>query len=115
MVEQVISEMMIWAGGGEVLVDEIFAFAGGIERAFVAADVGSGSGSGSSGTSGEKSSSQQGKYAGSERSRLNFVVTEEASHEKMILDRFFLGNSKGNGSVDIERWLHSVLSSPGLT
>lgn len=96
--DRAIDEMMIWAGGGEVLIDEISAFAGVIEKAL--ADASSGS---------SLDSKQPSTKV--DRSRLNFVVTEKASHEKMILDRVFLGKTKASGRVDIEKWLRTILAS----
>lgn len=101
--DHVVGEVMIWAGGGEVLIDEISEFARVLKKVLMEEDVGA-------------TESVLGVHPlqGGEkcsRSRLNFVVTEKAAHEQMILDHFFLRKKKGNGSSDIEHWFGAVLSS----
>jgi hypothetical protein len=92
---------MVWAGGGELLVDEIGAFVGVLERAF-AGDTGSGLDSGGGGEKPVQRSMQR-------DSRLHFVVADKASHEEMILDRILFGRRSAKGA-DVEQWVHTVLA-----
>jgi hypothetical protein len=101
--DQVVSDVLIWAGGGEVLIDEIFEFAKVMKKALGEADMGSAD------CAFEKGHSVRGDE-NYERSRLKFVVTEKAAHEQVILDHFFLRKKKGNGSSEIEDWIRTVLS-----
>lgn len=101
--DHVVNEVMIWAGGGEVLIDEISNFARVMKKSMAEAEAGSAD----SGV--EESRPLQGSEKCS-RSRLKFVVTEKAAHEQMIFDHFFL-RKKGNGNAEIEHWLRTVLSS----
>jgi hypothetical protein len=101
---------MIWAGGGEVLIDEISAFATMMEDALTGTEIGSPVSEFDEGwplKGFEKSSLVEMKRRGSDR--FKFVVTEKAAHEQMIIDRFFLRKKRGNGGEDIENWLRSVL------
>lgn len=99
VVRGVIGEMMVWAGGGEILLDEISTFASMVEKALSEGEAGAGAGAGDSHRT----------LTGPEN-RLKFVVTEKASHEKMILDRFFLREKKGHGKVDVENWLKHLIT-----
>lgn len=96
VVRGVVGEMMVWTGGGEILLDEISTFASMVEKALSEHEAGAGARVADSHTDSEN--------------RLKFVVTEKASHEKMILDRFFLREKKGHGRVDVESWLKQVIA-----
>jgi hypothetical protein len=95
---------MIWAGSGEVLVDEISDFAGLMKNAMAGAES-------DLRDSGFEEGSQLQESEKRERNRLRFVVTEKAAHEQMILDTFFLRRKAWNGAEEIEHWLRTVLSS----
>jgi hypothetical protein len=102
-VERVVAQIMVSAGGGEVLVDEIGAFVGVLERAS-AGNTGSGVDSGGGG-GGEKlvqRSMQRDR-------RLHFVVADKASHEEMILDRILFGRRSAK-AADVEQCVHTVLA-----
>ena len=104
VVNHVVSEVMIWAGSGELLIDEISDFARLMKNAMARAKS-------DLKDSGLEEGSQLQESERRERNRLRFVITEKAAHEQMILDRFFLRRKKGNGAEEIERWLKTVLSS----
>lgn len=98
VVSSVITEMMLWAGSGEILFDEISAFAKLIKQALAETK---------SSSTGSETKEQQPNH---EQNRLNFVITEKASHEKMLLDTFFFMNRKKNGSGEIMSWFTKILA-----
>lgn len=87
----VLTSMMIWVGGGEVLLDGARAFADKVEGGF----------------RGELGQEEGGKKTGA---RFSFVVTPGCAHEEMIIDELTMGLAKGDASREIERWLSSALS-----
>ncbi|KAI3395071.1 hypothetical protein diail_1828 [Diaporthe ilicicola] len=87
-----VEKMMIWGGGGEVLIDGIRAFAATVKDGFAEADA-------------ERINRDEQK--GTER--FTFVVTPKHSHEEMIIDEVFFRSKKGEGAEVIERWLSGVL------
>ena len=95
--------MMIWAGSGEILIDEISNFARLMKNAMAEAES-------NLKDSGFEEGSQLQESEKRERNSLRFVVTEKGAHEQMILDRFFL-RKKRNGAEEIEHWLRTVLFS----
>lgn len=87
---RVLGRMMIWVGGGEVLLDGAREFADKVEGGFREEAVGG---------VGEKTGS-----------RFSLVVTPGCAHEEMIIDELTFGRAKGDASREIERWLSSALS-----
>lgn len=88
----VVDKMMIWGGGGEVLIDGIRTFAATVKNGFSEADV-------------ERVNRDEQKGT----DRFTFVVTPKHSHEEMIIDEVFFRSKKGEGAEVIERWLSGVL------
>lgn len=86
--DEVVQSVMIWAGGGEVLLDGIRGFADKVGMAFDGA-----------------------RSEGSEKrvSRFRFVVTPKCAHEEMIIDELAFGRVKGVASREVEEWLSAVL------
>lgn len=98
-----VQHLMIWAGGGEVLVDGIRAFADKVGAGFQrAADL-------SLVPSAGGETSGQGEKPPPAYSRFRFVETPKCAHEEMIIDELAFGRVKGEGSKEIEEWLSSVL------
>lgn len=98
VVSSVVTEIMLWTGSGEILFDEISAFARLIKQALAETK---------SSSAGSETNEQQPHH---QQSHLNFIITEKASHEKMLLDTFFFMNRKKNGSGDITRWFTKILA-----
>ena len=98
VVNSVVTEIMLWAGSGEILFDEISIFARLLTQAFAE----------NRSSSANNESEQQPSHT---ESHFNFIVTEKASHEKMLLDALFLINRAGNGNGDIKDWFIKVLAS----
>jgi acetyl esterase/lipase len=88
----VVDKMMIWGGGGEVLIDGIRTFAATVKNGFAEADA-------------ERISQEEQKGT----DRFSFVVTPRNSHEQMIIDDVFFRSKKGEGAEVIERWLSGAL------
>ncbi|KAG8162227.1 hypothetical protein KVR01_007992 [Diaporthe batatas] len=88
----VVDKMMIWGGGGEVLIDVIRSFAATVKNGFSEADA-------------ERVSRDEQKGT----DRFTFVVTPKHAHEEMIIDEVFFRIKKGEGAEVIERWLSGVL------
>ena len=92
----VVNNVMIWGGGGEVLVDGIRIFARNMKEGFENADAGAGSKTDSAMT--EK------------QERVHFVVTPKQAHEEMIIDQVLFIGGKGEGAKEVDDWLASRLS-----
>ncbi|POS69018.1 alpha/beta hydrolase fold protein [Diaporthe helianthi] len=89
---RVVDKMMIWGGGGEVLIDGIRSFAATVKNGFSEADA-------------ERINRDEQKGT----DRFTFVVTPRHSHEEMIIDEVFFKSKKGEGAEVIERWLSGAL------
>jgi acetyl esterase/lipase len=81
-VADIVEEVLIWAGGNEVLADGIVAFAKKFEKGF-----------------------------GSKGGRCETVVTKGAAHEEMILERIlgYKGDSGTGSQVVVEEWVSAKL------
>jgi acetyl esterase/lipase len=81
-VADIVEEVLIWAGGNEVLVDGIVAFADKFTKGF-----------------------------GSNGGRVRTVVTEGAAHEEMILERLlgYKGDSGTGSQAVVEEWVRAKL------
>lgn len=98
-----VGEILVWGGGGEVLIDGIRTFAGVVRRGFEMADElildkeleGSAQ-------SGDAKIEQ-------DKRRVKFVETPEMAHEEMIIDRVLRIKEKGLGEIALENWISSVL------
>lgn len=86
----VVRNMMIWGGGGEVLLGGISDFANKVCAGF----------------------SRAAEVSGAEKQppRFTFIVTPKHAHEEMIIDELTLGLAKGQGAADVVKWLSGVLS-----
>ncbi|KAJ4415484.1 hypothetical protein N0V82_007286 [Gnomoniopsis sp. IMI 355080] len=93
-----VQHLMIWGGGGEVLIGSIKDFAAKVSAGFSRADPSAGQ--------------QQGEGGSAKRlSRFMFIVTPNCAHEEMIIDELALGLvKKGDAAMEVERWLSLVLS-----
>lgn len=92
---QVVRKVLIWGGGGEVLIDSISEFAGKV-------------GSGFASVSGEGADADGGAKGAP---RFRFVVTPGCAHEEMIIDELAFGWVKGAAAKEVEERLSAVLSS----
>ncbi|RDW71559.1 hypothetical protein BP6252_08122 [Coleophoma cylindrospora] len=86
--ETAVSNVMIWGGGGEILIDGITKFAAKMESGFNA--VGNGAG-------------------------FQFMVTPKQGHEEMIIDTVFLMGRKGDSALVVEKWLEDMLKKGNNT
>jgi hypothetical protein len=93
-VAAVVDEIMIWGGGGEILIDGIRTFADRIASGFAEADDGPGGRS-------------KGLPRG--RQRVFYVETSRASHEEQIMDYTLRIKKKSLGALVIEDWINSRL------
>ena len=91
--DKVLNEIMIWGGGGEVLIDSIRKFAHTVKNGFADAD----------GRQTVKADSA------SSRNRFRFVVTPEHAHEEMIIDHLLGIRKSGKGAREIEDWMINIL------
>lgn len=91
----VLRHIFIWGGGGEVLLDGIHSFADKVSGGFLRADP----------AATYRHTAEKGVP------RCSFVVTPRQAHEEMIIDEVFFRNKKGEGALEIEKWLSSVLSA----
>lgn len=97
-----VSNILIWGGGGEVLLDGIKDFAAKVGEGFSRAD-----GAPSS------PSVQKDEAAVKQRPlpRFRLLVTPHCAHEEMIIDELALGLVKGGDAAkEVETWLSTVLS-----
>lgn len=92
-----VQNMMIWGGGGEVLIDSIRLFADKVGAGFASAEQESPVGA-----------------ADDEKEllpRFVFTVTPGCGHEQMIIDALMFGMVKGGvAAKELENWLSAVLS-----
>ena len=106
-----VGEILVWGGGGEVLIDGIKKFAGIMQRGYGMAD----------GTSLEKEVGQESKEddvrlseskskGKGRKERVKFVETPGMAHEEIINDRVLRIKGKGQGEIEIENWLSTVLA-----
>lgn len=103
--KSVVQNILIWGGGGEVLLDGIKDFAAKVGEGFARAD-GNPSQSSPSVQKDEGAVEQQ-----SPRPRFRFLVTPHCAHEEMIIDELALGWVKGGDAArELETWLSTVLS-----
>jgi acetyl esterase/lipase len=79
----VVKEVMIWGGGGEVFIDGIQAFASKFEQGWVS--------------------------GGGDRKKVKLVVTPRMAHEEMILDVILGYKTKGIAALEVEDWMKSKL------
>lgn len=90
-----LQHILIWGGGGEVLLDGIQSFADKVSGGFARADP-----------------AATYRYAAAEKGapRFSLVVTPKQAHEEMIIDEVFFRKRKGEGAKEVEKWLSTVLS-----
>ena len=105
-----VGEILVWGGGGEVLIDGIRKFAGIVKNGFEMAD-GTSLDKETGPVSKEMEAPAEGGNAGDERpaERVKFVETPEMAHEEMIIDRVLRIKAKEQGEVEIENWLSSKM------
>jgi Steryl acetyl hydrolase len=82
-VAEVVDEIIVWGGGGEILIDSIRIFAKNIIDGFRMADSGS--------------------------ERVIFVETPRASHEQQIMDLTLRIKEKCEGTLVVEEWINARL------
>jgi acetyl esterase/lipase len=80
---ELVSEVLIWGGGGEILIDGIRAFG----DKFVEGWVG----------------------GGGERGRVTQIEGPRMAHEEMVLDVILGYKAKGTGALEVEEWVKSKL------
>jgi hypothetical protein len=97
-VAAVVDEIMVWGGGGEILIDGIRTFADHIANGFAEADDGAAAGS---------YAAAAGAARG--RQRVFYVETSRASHEEQIMDYTLRVKKKSQGALVIEDWINSRL------
>lgn len=88
-----VRNIIIWAGGGEVLLDEIRAFADNIKAGFKAADP----------------DRVEGNTTDTGPPRFLFTVTPKSAHEEMIIEELAFGLVKGEAAREVEQLLSGVL------
>lgn len=97
-----LQNILIWGGGGEVLLDGIKDFAAKVGEGFSRAD---GDSSSPSVQKDEDGSKQRPLH------RFRFLVTPHCAHEEMIIDELALGwVNGGDAAKEVETWLSTVLS-----
>ncbi|KAJ4387511.1 hypothetical protein N0V93_008104 [Gnomoniopsis smithogilvyi] len=93
--KRAVQNLLIWGGGGEVLIDGIKDFAAKVSAGFAQADP----------------SSVQDDGSTKRPPRFKLIVTPKCAHEEMIIDELALGWVKGGEAArDVESWLSAVLS-----
>lgn len=100
-----VRDVMVWAGGGEVLLDGIRGFADMVGAGFQRGEADPPSASGGDGGGGGGGAPEK-----PPRPRFSFVVTPRCAHEEMIIDELTFGRAKGDASREIEEWLSTVLT-----
>jgi acetyl esterase/lipase len=81
--DKVVSEVLIWGGGGELFIDGINAFAEKFREGWQA--------------------------GGGDRSKLTVIEEEKACHEGMIVDVLLGYKEKGQGARNVENFIRSKL------
>jgi hypothetical protein len=96
-VANVVDEILIWGGGGEILIDGIRIFANNIAAGFAEA--------------GASSSPEQmpGTRRVTGRERVFYVETPRASHEEQIMNYTLRIKKKSSGAIVIEEWINARL------
>lgn len=88
-----VRNVIIWAGGGEVLLDGIRAFADNIKNGFEKADP----------------EGEDGNVTEKRPPRFLFTVTPKSAHEEMIIEELTFGWAKGDAAREVEQLLSAVL------
>jgi hypothetical protein len=96
-VAEFVDEILIWGGGGEILIDGIRLFANRAAAGFAEAGA----------ASGPKQTSETRRVTG--RERLFYVETPRASHEEQIMDHTLRIKKKSAGAIVIEEWINARL------
>ena len=126
-----VTDMLIWGGGGEVLIDSIRDFASHVQAGFkLASSVPSGAPTIDVNTTSEvakvsdktaeeaanANSADQGdmghdlkRQRHKDKDRVTFVETPKMAHEEMILDYIIRIREKSEGARTIERWIDNLL------
>lgn len=89
-----VRNVMIWGGGGEVLLDGIRSFADKVSAGFAQVDAGA----------------LDGKEAEKRPPRFMLIITPKCGHEEMIIDELLFGLVKGDAASEVEKWLSAILS-----
>ncbi|KAF2235019.1 alpha/beta-hydrolase [Viridothelium virens] len=104
-----VDEILIWGGGGEILIDGIRKFAGIVEKGFdLAQDAGVDKETGVGSKEVEAEVGNGGKEGHREK-RVKYVETPRMAHEEMIIDRVLRIKKRERGEAEIESWLSSRL------
>lgn len=99
--KSVVQHILIWGGGGEVLLDGIKDFAAKVGEGFSRAD-------GDTSSPAVRKDEEGLKQRPPPRFRL--LVTPHCAHEEMIIDELALGWVKGGDAArEVETWLSTVL------
>jgi acetyl esterase/lipase len=92
-VSRVVGQVLVWGGGGEILLDGIRAFAKILGQGFGGVVVG-----------------QEDLDVGERRmERVRYVEAPGMAHEEMIIDKTLQIGGRCQGDVEIEAWISSVL------
>lgn len=92
--QQAVQNVLIWGGGGEILLDGIKEFAAKVSAGFARVDP-----------SAVLESSTEKRPA-----RFTFIVTPKCAHDEMLIDELTLGWVKKDAAKEVEKWLSAVLS-----
>ncbi|KAI9687060.1 MAG: hypothetical protein M1822_002470 [Bathelium mastoideum] len=103
-----VGDILIWGGGGEILIDGIRNFAEIVKKGFAMAE-GSSLGKEVDPGSKETGAQPEDRHGEGGKERLKFVETPEMAHEEMIIDRTLRIKGRGQGEIEIENWISSVL------
>lgn len=109
--KSVVQNVLIWGGGGEVLLDGIKDFAAKVGEGFSRADGNSSSLLSSSPAVQKDEGAVEQREQPPSLPRFRFIVTPHCAHEEMIIDELALGWVKGGDAArELETWLSTVLS-----
>jgi acetyl esterase/lipase len=106
--EKVVEDVLVWGGGGEVLIDGITEFAGNVVSGFedlVAA------GTEKVAKDGVPNGTVEGvdKAKVEKRVRAKFVISPNEAHEEMIINYLFYFKREDDGGKQVKKWLVDVL------
>lgn len=99
---QAVERIMIWGGGGEILIDSIKAFGAHVREGFSKADT-------FTVTEVIPAAIEEMTKTAIGKDRVKVVVTPREAHEEMIVNYVLMIRGKGEGAKEVENWLTAVL------
>jgi hypothetical protein len=111
--DKVVEDVLVWGGGGEMLIDGIKTFAEHVISGFegTSSEIATATDekqAGGNSTTGATAETQ--KTTPEKRDRVKLVVSPQEAHEEMIINYLFYIKKEEDGGKQIKKWLLDVLT-----